>query len=1311
MLTTGRYGKPLSSDFNTVINSPAQKVKPKIIVTWLDSRHLDNLSVTTNDGYANSSYPNRGFYFGPSEAFNGIERQSFRWAVAGAKDKDGDVIKADGTWYAMPTLVTSDLSNTQIGGSLEYGWWSNTKSNANVHPSYNGYGFTTEPYIEATFTTRKVNKIRIITSEFYGQIYDYRVQAYDGSNNLVLSEEGTIRTGHYYQDHILSSALSTQDIAKIRVTIHTTKNPQDYARIQEIIPLFEQDMSQYLIGHSVNRVRDVHSTSLPIGGSETASVDISFDNTTKKFNIFNNSSEFGKYMKKDLKFEIFTGWRIKKPASSYGDVDFLQTQLTANANSTTTTMSINDASIFPTVSGGDTFIAIVDRNTQSEELVLCSGTSGGNTLNILQRGYGGTLPKSHTVDAKVEFEIYEYVKNGTFYVDEWNVASGQMSVGANLQDWSKYLSEKTVNYGFFIQNSTVGDAVENLLMRSNFPSADIERFTKYSRGALERGAIAGYSFKEETIDRSGNNIVSSSGLRARFWGMPSSKKDISVKDILADALDKTLSPLDKALGETAFISPSYTALSKDISDNPTSAIEITDYSFTGTDGVTYTDYYNGVFDGYYIPTDTGSQTIVVTVRSGGVRVYLDDALVIDKWRMFSSNTRLESTTLDLIAGVPRKFRLEFFHAYNNGASSTFRIKLYKTVGIGSDTLVTASEFCTIAALDSVGVKNASTTIADQDSFNNRNNGVYVNNPKLNQVTGLTSEPSDKSVLLESNAYVRIPLHSSIDVTSSSSYLYTNKWTFEFFGKLSGGPYSSDGEYLSSWSNSTPTAGFEFFHNSTEHGFKIKTLANSSVTTESVTSNSALSNSSFHHILATYDGSTLYYYVNGDLKDSQQLSGVPIALGSSGNITIGGRGSSYTAGAEVAPAVVRNLIVDEFHIYNQHLTTADVEIRYSEASIQPLTVFPFLFGNDATIRDIINDITFADLGRLYIDENDKARYEHFYRFFEPSIDQHANVQMSINDSSQIITADYLVQLQCNKVTVPVSSLQTTAIGAQPIWRAPDNSTLASVELSSNLASNANVVFVSTTINPPFPESGYLKIGSEIVRYLSKTATSFNDLQRGEFQTTPSSHIINDGNNSKVREVRYYNVIFEKAPAFNIKTPFITAINIDEPDQIEIVKYVPYPHGAELILATGESFPVGQITFIEGTNPLTQYVYATSIVGTPIVITEQNAQIKSQSATVQESIKKYGLKDVTIESQFINDPVHAKKIADFIIEKTQIPVPILNLQSAVLPKIQLGDRIRITNMAALDITNTDYWVISHSFSIGDAISHNITLRAVS
>ena len=1303
MLTSGLYGKEFSTSFNSAIVAPAQKIKPKIIIKWLDSRHLDNLVITTNDAPANTAYPTRGFFFPVTEAFNGIKRQSFTWAVAGAKDINGDVIKADGSWFAMPSLTTNDLSNTQIGSSLEFGWWSNTVSNANTHATYSGYGFATDPYIQATFTTRKVNKIRIVTPEFYGQISTYTVEAYDGSLNLVLSELGTIPSDGYYRDHILSSALTTQNISKIKVIIHSTVYPQDYARIQEVIPLYEEDISDYIISYSVNRTRDVHSTSLPIGGSETAVVDLTLDNTTKIFNLFNTASLYGKYMVKDLEVEVFTGWRIKKPSNININASYLETQLASNISNTAMSFTVLDKSNIPSGGSGNEFIVVIDRDTQSEETILCSSVDSSSVVTVLERGYGGSIAKSHTTASIVRFDIYEYVKNGTFYVDEWSIGT-DMTVSANLQDWTKYLSERTINYGLFLQNSYADEAVENLLLRANFPKADIERLQNYKQGARARGAVASYSFNEDTVDRSGNDIIPATGLRARFWGMPTNKKDVSVKDILADAIDKELSPMDKALEVEKFTSPTITALSKAISSSSAYALDLNDYTFTGVDGTVYSEYYNGVFDGYYIPTDSGLQQIIIRIAYGGVRVYLDDIIILNRYNLTTTSTRFASSSVNLTAGVPRKIRIEFYHSFNTGGVASFDITLYKALSGGSDVLVSANECCTIVALDSIGTKDPSMTLTVADANNHRNNAVYINSPKLSQPSFLVSDLDDQSVLLESNSYIRIPSDASLDVTADA------RWSIEFYGKFHNGVFSGDGEYLSCWNNSTSTAGFEFFNNSTSHGFKVKAIANSVVVTETVSSNTALSNSSVSHLVATFDGENLKYYVNGALSDTEAVAGSIVSWASK-PITIGGRGATYTAGAEVAPATIRSLYADEFAIYNECLTSTQVSDRYTEAKMQPLTQFAFLYGNEDSIRGIMDGITFADMGRVYVDETDHARYEHYYRFFEPTINQHAVIQTSISDSTNITEANYVVSLQCNKVIVPVGGIQTSSSTVQNLWTAPDNASLAVTALTANLASNASgansVMYVSTTLDPVYPKTGYLKIDNEIIKYISKTAVSFNGLERGQFQTTAAAHT----SGTKVRESRYYDLKFDKAPAYNIRSPFVSSILFDSPARVEISRYLPYAYGAELIVSATTDVEQGKLAWLQGTNPETQYPYATTIGGIAVEMTEQNTQVKEQSASTDTSIKKYGIKDLTIQSPFITDSVHAKKLADFIIEKTQLPVPIINISVTAMPKVQLGDRIRITALSALDIVNTDYWVISHSTTIGDTVTQNLVLRGVS
>ena len=344
--------------------------------------------------------------------------------------------------------------------------------------------------------------------------------------------------------------------------------------------------------------------------------------------------------------------------------------------------------------------------------------------------------------------------------------------------------------------------------------------------------------------------------------------------------------------------------------------------------------------------------------------------------------------------------------------------------------------------------------------------------------------------------------------------------------------------------------------------------------------------------------------------------------------------------------------------------------------------------------------------MYIEETDNARYDHFYRFFESSIDQHANIQASISGDTHITSADFSVQLQVNKVTVNIAGLTSILQGRQGLWNAEDPTTLGVVVLAANATSSSTSIIVDTTDNPPFPKNGYLKIDSEIVKYTSITSNSFNGLERAQFDTVAAAHTTA----AKVREVKYYDLKYDKAPAFDIQSPFISAIRYEDPDLVEIHRFLPTAYGAELIMVASNSVEPNSFAYLQGSNPLTGEVQLTSIAGTPILTTEQASQVKTQSGTLASDIRKYGLKEIVIDNPYITDAEHATKIANFMISKLAEPVPIININAMAMPKLQLGDKIRITSMNSLDIINSDYWVVSHSMSVGDSLDHSITLRKV-
>jgi hypothetical protein len=180
--------------------------------------------------------------------------------------------------------------------------------------------------------------------------------------------------------------------------------------------------------------------------------------------------------------------------------------------------------------------------------------------------------------------------------------------------------------------------------------------------------------------------------------------------------------------------------------------------------------------------------------------------------------------------------------------------------------------------------------------------------------------------------------------------------------------------------------------------------------------------------------------------------------------------------------------------------------------------------------------------------------------------------------------------------------------------------------------------------------------------------------------------------------------------NVKNPFITGILFEDPDEINILHWSASPFKGNLIISASESIGANNIAFAEGTNPITEKVAFTSIAGIPIQVSENKNQIIEQKAINSENRRKYGLKEIVIDSPFITNAEHAQSIANFIIEKLSEPIPILEVNTVLMPTLQVGDRIRITTLDQFDIINSDYWVISISTSVGSGYSQTMTLRKV-
>ena len=852
MQTIDINGKELSNSFKSASTSYAQFVKPRVIIDFQDARHLSNVSVTTNSAHS-SGY--LGDYFTKEQVVNSGEYETFPWAVTDSKNNLNKVITANGEYRAMPNDNTDNF---------KYGWWSASKSDASGL-------FATGPYLDITFNATTINKVKVVTSQSFGQIKSFTISVINSSNTTLLNKTIVFNTNNNEFEKIINLDSTYTNISRVLITVVSTKNTVDYARILSVSPMYQMDISDYVMSTSENRIRDLHETSLPIAGTSQTTSSISIDNSSKKFNILNTNSDYGKYLQKDVKVNISYGWK------SYESVDnIVESYLTSNISSSATSIYVSNLNEFPYGDTGNTnleanyYIVTIDKDLFSEEKILIKKKTIISSdiwgLEVVQRGYSGTTASAHSSGAVITFDPFEYVDIGTFFIEEISSSTNDMGVTLSLLDAFKFLNDKIPQNGFFKDNCTVGDAITDLLYYSNFPNHKIIKFDRFQDSPTVNNAVLHLKFDDDTKN-TGNSYIAQ-GVRYRIYQPPSGSEYV-VKDLQLDINEKQLSDLDKALGVASSVTPSYVGLKSNVS--------LSSYSLS-SDVATLNDYfYQGVFDGYFIPLTTlTSEEIGFEIDGGGARLYLNDTLIADGWNENTSSTYYSNLSpLTFTAGIPYKIRLEFYHTN----LSTFDLNLTKTA---ARTLIGSSELLTNIVLDHIGIRDAGFTGTDVNRH--RNNAIPSTFVNFSNSSSITWNTDDKSIYLSNtisggstvNSFVRLPYDVSWDVTSNSTN--TNRdWSIEHIFKSPQGGLGASGEYISSWSNSSSTAGIEFFYiSSTNHGVKLKILntSNSATATTTITSSTTMPEpTGWNHVITTYDYSdnVLKYYVDGVQHGSATLT--------------------------------------------------------------------------------------------------------------------------------------------------------------------------------------------------------------------------------------------------------------------------------------------------------------------------------------------------------------------------------------------------------------------------------------------------------
>jgi hypothetical protein len=354
------------------------------------------------------------------------------------------------------------------------------------------------------------------------------------------------------------------------------------------------------------------------------------------------------------------------------------------------------------------------------------------------------------------------------------------------------------------------------------------------------------------------------------------------------------------------------------------------------------------------------------------------------------------------------------------------------------------------------------------------------------------------------------------------------------------------------------------------------------------------------------------------------------------------------------------------------------------------------------------IATADLGMFYFDENDNFIYEGGNRFFDPQYVSSYNSQYDLSDDSNIISCRQDFALVANSISCKIYKNVLESNGdTGEVWNSENDESLASTNLTQSISAASKTIYFDTDQEtadvyiPVFPESGYIKIDSEIIKFKQTQRGSLAVEERGVLGTTAAPHAVGAG----LGEVRVYNIQFNDSPIAYVKGPYIDAV-YDGTVTIEDWSSGSYK-GYLVISAVGSSDP--EYIILSGENILTGVNNSFFVAGIP---GNKGGTDSSESASKEnrDSIRKYGFKELVIDNPFVQSKAKAENIVNYLINNYKITKSVLSASVVGLPHLQLSDKITISSYEQMNIVNKDYWVMSVSINYDGGVGMSLTLREV-
>lgn len=451
--------------------------------------------------------------------------------------------------------------------------------------------------------------------------------------------------------------------------------------------------------------------------------------------------------------------------------------------------------------------------------------------------------------------------------------------------------------------------------------------------------------------------------------------------------------------------------------------------------------------------------------------------------------------------------------------------------------------------------------------------------------------------------------------------------------------------------------------------------------------------------------SLKLYVDGQAQGTITPSNIYVP--SPSEFVLSGQGATYFS---------------NFAYFADLLSDERVLEHYETSFFSIIPTFSYLYAKDSTYWDAMLTIATADLGMFYIDEYGNFRYEYRNTLHQERGSRYQTSQYTFADNINIVSGSVVSEVQTNKVNVKINKTTFNASESGSLWSAEANESLAVTSITRNIDPSSTSIPLKNTSNPLMLPSGYVKINDEIIKYNSIVNNTLTNIERAQFGTKVGWHLSED----RAREARLYNVDYTDSPAVIVYYPFLTTESFEGTSSIDY--YTVNPFSAQVVVSANDPGPTSYVedgveyyyfgnkekinyVILEGTNPLTGDNNFFRISGVPTVTEQSKETVTAYSSEIQASVRKYRLKELDIDNEFISNKIYAQIVADHIIGYFSDPVRILNIETLGVPHLQLGDLVTISSFRDIGIENIDFWTIQSSINYDGGIQQSLVLREYS